>query len=481
MLKPDIAKRFGRRPLLLAVVVIAAITLNPLGLTSASSRASENIIARFLAPFYDSNPQPITVVLFDDASLRELGLSWPPPYRVTVALLRKVLCANPRAVFLDLLFTHEHEGEPPGAFENLVLNLSGDRGSCRGAPIYVADMADQVHYPVPGNSVVHERLRETPKIRRVPANWVADEGLYPLAMRTIDPSSWPTALGDEERYLPSPAFALYRLEVPDAEPEDFDEPMVIRWGYTPQAPPENTGIDFQGYCAEARSARSEGEDRRQKVLAALGQLMIDVFRVLDSPGPRQSCPYSFFVSAHTVLEGNSGEGQPLHAMFNQRYVLIGTRLDGSGDVVVSPVHGQLPGVFSHAMALDNLLRDRDRYWRPMPAMGNDWPLSQISLENVVTTLLIATLVLLSMGLFQPWRLAQHAAGRHGRASALLALELAVAFVLIAIVVFALVRLHYPPINWIGVLALLIVAIKLSGMVKPEATSAPPHPQPSKER
>jgi len=215
VLKVDIAKRFGRRPLVLLGVVIAAIALNPLGLTSASSRASEDIIARFLAPFYDSDPRPITVVLFDDASLRELDLSWPAPYRVTVALLRKVLCAEPRAVFLDLLFTHEHKGEPPGAFENLVLNLSGDRGSCRGAPIYVADMADQVHYPVPGNSVVHERLREKPKIQRVPANWVADEGLYPLAMSTIDPSTWPTALGG--RYLPSPAFALYRLEEPDAD------------------------------------------------------------------------------------------------------------------------------------------------------------------------------------------------------------------------------------------------------------------------
>ncbi|MEM9492628.1 MAG: CHASE2 domain-containing protein, partial [Myxococcota bacterium] len=391
----------------------------------------------------------------------------------------------PRAVFIDLLFTHQHQDEPEAAFENLVQHLRGDRGRCGSdAPIFVADLADQVHYRVANNSVVHERLRDKAKVKRVPVNWIADQGHYPLAMKTIDPSSWPTALdghgvGKEKLYLPSPAFALYRIAFPGAQPDDFEAPLALRWGFTPQDQPQPGVVEYEGKCLEAASKDSEADDTRLKIGAAIGQLTLDVLRIFDSPGPRQSCPYSFFVSAHTVLDGNSAEGQPLFSAFHQRYVLIGTRLAGSGDVVVSPVHGQLPGVFAHAMALDNLFRDGDSYWRPMPALGESWPLSRFSWDDIVTILLIAILMVLSMWFFQPWRRTCHAEGLHDRATKVLILELTVAFLLVLVVVLALVILHYPPINWIGVSALYGLAITLSGMVEDDARVATQPSQSSK--
>jgi CHASE2 domain-containing sensor protein len=56
---------------------------------------------------------------------------------------------------------------------------------------------------------------------------------------------------------------------------------------------------------------------------------------------------------------NSSE---LRDALKSRIVMVGYNLIGSPDDVQSPLHGKLPGVFFHAMALDNLINLGDEYW-----------------------------------------------------------------------------------------------------------------------
>jgi hypothetical protein len=95
---------------------------------------------------------------------------------------------------------------------------------------------------------------------------------------------------------------------------------------------------------------------------------------------RWRCPYTPRVSAMSLLAGGGtldlgrpldvGEGRPApeHRQHPQilrdKVVLYGFDLAGLSDVVSPPTHATLPGVFLHAMALDNLLTWGERYKAP---------------------------------------------------------------------------------------------------------------------
>ncbi len=42
-------------------------------------------------------------------------------------------------------------------------------------------------------------------------------------------------------------------------------------------------------------------------------------------------------------------------LLRDRLVMVGASITSTGDLVQSPVHGLIPGVYLHAMALDNLI------------------------------------------------------------------------------------------------------------------------------
>lgn len=492
--------RWARRPVPSGLVLTAIAILDPLGLSSASDRASRDMIQRVAAPFYDGADRKIIVVLFDDASLRALDLHWPPPYRATVLLLRKILCAQPRAVFVDLLFTHLHDD--PAAFENLVLHLSGDRDCRSGTPVFLADLAEQPGFDVPDNGKAlaplrwvgeprvaedqppifrigeHELLGPTRPVKRAPVNWASPEGVYPMMLEVSreEAVAWPPDVRIEHEgrhYLPTPAFALYRQNAPGVRPEDFDEPMVVQWGFVPQLPatlPEN--FERTGRCARLAT------DDRSPWSIAVTHFWWDLFHVFAPQDDlRQSCPYSFFISAHTAFTGGSTrEGGALHALFNDRYVLVGTRLAGSGDITVSPVHGQLPGIFLHAMALDNLFRDHAGYWRPMPQLPGVF--ADVNARAAMTVALFWLLFGLNAWGFRPLRANLWKAGDYGLAASLVVIELVlVCLVLLIVSLILALGFHYAPLNWLGLLGLWVAAVAAvrrefetgSVAVRPEAT------------
>lgn len=70
-------------------------------------------------------------------------------------------------------------------------------------------------------------------------------------------------------------------------------------------------------------------------------------------------PYHAAISTDDLLDG--GKRSQLDCLLRGKVVIYGAQVALQKDYVFSPVHGQIPGAFIHAMALDNLLTFGDRY------------------------------------------------------------------------------------------------------------------------
>src|SRR5262249_38930098 len=70
------------------------------------------------------------------------------------------------------------------------------------------------------------------------------------------------------------------------------------------------------------------------------------------------CPSVEVIPASVLWSGDAGVARELLA---GRFVMVGAAVSGIADWHQSPVHGQVPGVVLHAMALDNLLSLGTRY------------------------------------------------------------------------------------------------------------------------
>ena len=85
--------------------------LDPFGIKAAASIQSESVFMRMIGgPWYQSAAQDkITVVLIDDNYISQIKESWPISYIAQEMLLSDILAFKPKAVFLDLLYSHNHE------------------------------------------------------------------------------------------------------------------------------------------------------------------------------------------------------------------------------------------------------------------------------------------------------------------------------------------------------------------------------------
>jgi hypothetical protein len=82
---------------------------------------------------------------------------------------------------------------------------------------------------------------------------------------------------------------------------------------------------------------------------------------LTDVGRYQTCPPVLtFVARQLFAKYDNIDHDPTQFL-KDRFVFVGAHLSGLNDTVSSPVHGDLPGVYSHAVALDNLWHFRENY------------------------------------------------------------------------------------------------------------------------
>jgi CHASE2 domain-containing sensor protein len=118
----------------------------------------------------------------------------------------------------------------------------------------------------------------------------------------------------------------------------------------------------------------------------------------------QLCPPVLTIPANALISGNiltaTPGTDPVLELMKDRIVLIGVNLPSSRDTVPTPIHERLPGVYFHAMALDNLL-----------TFGDAYP-TEPDLPNLIVVLVVLFLSLEAARLLV-WRLlSDRTGGRH---------------------------------------------------------------------
>ncbi len=399
----------------IGLLVMSFVSIfNPFGLRESSQQSTENWVLRMLAPFYEASGQSeIVVLLIDDQSLADMQMSWPLRYSDQARLLRQLLNYQPKSVFVDVLFTQRRlDGGSTVALERVLQSAAE-----QGVPMILADYRDDE-----GRSQILAELGSVAATAQV--NWSGFGERYPLVLRS--------AAGESR----SPALQMYQGTCVGAECElaTFREPLLVRWGYWVDA--------AMGRFVSLAGCGIRGE--RSNVRQALNMLLTDGLRSqrdADEVERPQPCPY-----AQTLYASQLRDPQ-VSALLQGRHVFVGAHIRGIPDLVTSPVHGQLPGVYWHAMALDNLLTQGSDYWRSAPEV----------LPGMSITDLLEMSLLLIAGLLALWIPAQPIKGRGWR----LALFTHYGFWFIALSGSAIVASiflarwwHIAPLDWLGLILMI---------------------------
>ena len=299
--------------------------------------------------FYDNIGQnQITVLTYDQQFLRETGSAWPITYGQHADWILRIVEAaatRPKAIFLDVTFTQKRD-DP--SVDQLLAGLCKAKNEY-GVDIYLAALASTKD----GQLHVRDDLEQGVKedcFKLVSVNYSPDpidrlSWDYPMQSH-VGVNGWVSGLPNTDApVLNSAALAIANGSATLHMPND-DESMALVWGVITDQPFENKP-DLFGYCRYGDKS--------------MFRLVPGVIRgVFNGEDSRPICPYNL---TYSVAQLATLPEEQLVQSLKDRYVLIGAVVPGHNDLIDSPVHGTIPGVFLHAMALDNLLTFGSNYKR----------------------------------------------------------------------------------------------------------------------
>lgn len=483
--------------LVLALTSYGISKLNLFGLENASDRLADQVYQRITAADYgrDRKGQSmVRVVYLDETSIEALkGYGWtrfPPTYDQQWTMfddLMNVGGAPPAAMFVD--FVYMGQGGPTDGFDTFV----GGVAAATRAPVWSAKpgcLADPLMKiacivaaggtpivfakPSPAEVEVFTDVQRRLNAVTVLAPALVGQQAYPLITRyTFDQAT--AAQRGVAGFDISPAMAMYaaycvrrtdgcgvalftrlraqaRAALSGAEartprPEaTFDAPLDVVWGSRPD--PDYLAMT-KAMTGHAAPCRGESQGWRGRLFDQMaGQRAAET-------GALQECPYTLNVGYDRLVTGEGLQTADLERLLAGKIVMVGGHFRASNDWVESPVHGQLPGVHYHAMALDNLIEHGVEYRRNANAMLD---------SDLLKSLMIFTLAFCGVvGVMTRNSLLDDAveAGMEPRLRAavygplyLALFALSITFVGVATwigVTFA----HRSPINWIGLTSVAI--------------------------
>lgn len=343
---------------------------DPFGLSHQVQAYSEGLFQKVTSSFYRADAQDkIAVVLIDEETLASRGEAWPPRYTYYEEIIRRIARQKPAAIFLDILV--EDRRAYDDSLETAKKSL-GETLASKGIPLYLASLDNQrksVFIDVPGTQ---------PTL----TGWRGFGDDYPLLIKPGQYySDHDSQLEEGEQcnnsLKPTAALQLYRLMcekglqlgcpvgLAQGDVGEFCNAMVVQWGrnVSPIVPEQQLISETQ--CSASQDSMLD------RLSAAFSTLKAELMFGIDEDlvkRVRQPCPY-----AVTVREEDLAS-EKVRGVLEGRVVMIGLSLKGIHDIVDSPVHGQIPGVYLHAMALDNLLSWNSHYfprinsWLPIPLL-----------------------------------------------------------------------------------------------------------------
>jgi hypothetical protein len=333
-----------------------------------------------------------TVVLFREDNLASLKESYPVPYGRHAMILEAIAAYQPRAIFMDFVFLDERPGIDD--LRQAICDLRDAK-----IPVYLAVLAP-MRRPVESPNALAEAK---------PKPWVFECAMQASArMAPVEGASgvltyahglWFEKNRDgrwleenhkdkgkdeqavEKMFVPTPAFAMASERLKQ-DPVDVQD-MEIIWGNGVAKLNEH----WMSACSRSGSWLSH---------------LVGIFSNNPWKSVKLQCPYTRTVTVGQLLL-SSGDHELADAIRGSA-VFYGAAFKLSGDRVASPVFEELPGVYLHAMAYDNLVTLRGDYKRaerqfPVPSLlGRN---ISIPLTGLVDTVLLFVTVLILLLVEEP--------------------------------------------------------------------------------
>ncbi|WP_321879162.1 CHASE2 domain-containing protein [Paraburkholderia bannensis] len=306
----------------------------------------------------------VSVLLIDDASLAQAGQTWPASYGYYARLLRGVEIYRPRAVFLDIVF---RDARPDPTFDAFAQRLCALQAS--GIKVYLAATAgsDGALRLRTGLDELRGRCFEPVAVTYQPDEVDKVAWSYPLEPRGpggVARRSAALVIHDD--------FASRPIAAPA-------EAMALSWGLTPAREGLRRLVEERNESdggtradnAPVASPNEQGEAGRNSAMQAQSYCRADygpweivpfgVRNARFNDAEKPVCVFHDTAYAYDLANGAEDTDSFLEHTFKDRIVMIGTARQFSNDYVNSPIHGRIPGVYLHAMALDNLDTYGDDY------------------------------------------------------------------------------------------------------------------------
>lgn len=303
---------------------------------------------------YPAEPrQDIAVLEVNDDYLDFMGETWPPSYALYQAIFEDVAQYQPLSIFLDIALVHSRSET---GLQALIDSLCHIRKS--GIRIYLAalensqgrlylrpeldqlarqgqcfqmvgvryDPDGQTHlvttYPLLGNGAGSEQNDTDVRIERSQIRSAA----YQMAHDV-----WEKVSEIQAKRLPEEGVAQQALPA---------HTMSLTWGMGSHA--ERFGMQpWRDGC------NLQPRTWKELIPAPLRNVFLETM---------PPCPYHSMVPLTLIADPHSdAQRQELDAALRGKHLMVGAKVKGVQDVVNSPIHGYIPGVNLHAMALDNLL------------------------------------------------------------------------------------------------------------------------------
>lgn len=335
------------RSVTITTLLLIVYALDPFGLSEISTRYSRTLFYQWTAPWYESAYQDdITVVLLRDDSFEG---SWPASYALHADVLHGILERQPKSVMVDIAYIDpEREDNTLSDLVEVVDEYNTQKnqyGEAANVPLYLLAIPGIDELP---HGIIAELQAAGARPVYGPHGRHENQGTtYQLRQQAVQ--AWPSA-----------ALAVYQAVTQDDSITgwDKDSRMEVTWGL---------------YAGQGNNGHVECNSQSDSILKRINSRLSYFTQDKESRSYdhiMQSCPPFRIIDAGFLLKDTAkSDIAAVNEALRGKIVFYGADLLAVDDDISPPTHHPIPGIFFHAMALDNLLTYEDSFIRDRDTPG----------------------------------------------------------------------------------------------------------------